>query len=211
MQLEIRIASFIPKTLPNYTVPMPGGAGKTMIPPPALAPFIDCFHTDQRSFSPSPTASVRMRSTVLIDTSVMQLSGQSHHCDNTVSCNCANGHVNCDRQPSSSRLTIENFITAPDAVVCSFQFLGAASNPCVAVAPDIDWSVYVRVQREGANAFLVSVKPGSTIEPFLAFEMHASIVNSSISIFQVLPAPGKTPPRSLGPQIPVTGSARITA
>src|SRR4051812_27133264 len=102
MVLTIWISCFIPKEIAGYTRPLPGDATKTMIPGPT--PISDCFLTDQRSFSNSPTASSRMRSAVIIDASSWGASSTNHHCDNTVEVDCEDGSVECDQRPSAQDL-----------------------------------------------------------------------------------------------------------
>lgn len=84
--LSFWINAFIPKTVPNYTITVPGGphAGKTAIPLPGAARLnplnlfknLDAgYLTDQRGFSTDPYASVRMQSiaTVDVEAQTMQL------------------------------------------------------------------------------------------------------------------------------------------
>jgi hypothetical protein len=59
----------------GYTKALPNGGGMTMIPGPS--PTSDCFLSDQRTFSNSPTVSSRTRSTVEIDATTMTLITQN--------------------------------------------------------------------------------------------------------------------------------------
>ena len=195
MTLKIWICSFIPKDIAGYTKAVPNGGGKTMIPGPL--PTSDCFLTDQRTFSNSPTASSRTRSSVEIDTTTMTLITQKHHCDNTVEVDCEDGDVECNKTPDSSGLTIAGFTSSGPK--CSFVFEGGAGNPCAgAAAPDIDWLANVAVEKQGGS---ISVKlgAGSLVEPFPAFEMYASLNGATKQIFQRPPDPGATPWNLVGP------------
>ena len=196
MSLKIWITSFIPKDIAGYTKPVPGGGGKTMIPGPT--PVNDCFLTDQRSFSNSPNASSRTRSSVEIDMEKMTLLSQQHHCDNTIEVDCEDGDVECDQTPDKSKLKVNGF--ASSGTKCSFSFAGGAGNPCAGpVAPDIDWLVHVTVQKQGASTVVVKLESGSLVEPFPAFEMYASLNGTTKQVFQRPPDPGATPWNLVGP------------
>lgn len=207
MMLKIWIASFIPQTIAGYTKPVPGGGGKTMIPGPT--PASDCFLTDQRSFSVTPTAASRTRSSVEIDLNTMTLQSQQHHCDNTVEVDCEDGEVECNKTPDNGRLKVEGFDSA--GAKCAFSFAGGAGNPCApAGAPDIDWLVHVAVEKQAGNKVVVSLRPNSVVEPFPAFEMYASLNGMAKEVFRRSPDPGATPWDLYGdPNKLVTGSATL--
>lgn len=202
MALKIWICSFIPKDIANYTKPVPNDGGKTMIPGP---PLTNCYLTDQRTFSNSPTASSRTRSTVEVDTATMSLTTQNHHCDNTVEVGCTDGSEKCNKTPDSGKLKINGATST--GTKCSFVFDGGAGNPCAGfAAPDIDWLVKVTVEKQG-NSISVKLGDGSLVEPFPAFEMYASLNGATKLIFQRSPDPGATPWDLFGaPNKPVAGS-----
>lgn len=206
MALRIWIASFIPSSIANYTKAVPHHPGKTMIPGPWDGS--DCFWTDQRTFTASDSASSRMRSLVEIDTSTLKLLSQSHHCDNTIECDCEDGAEECNKKPDESALLVEKFSTAGNK--CSFTFNGAAGNPCFLVAPKIEWVVNLTVEKSG-NTYAVKLAPGSVVEPFPAFEMYASLNGGAPkTLFMRSPDPGATPGDLVGPpNKPVAGSVSL--
>ncbi len=203
MTLQIWICSFIPQSIAGYTRPLPGGGAKTMIPGPL--PTSDCFLTDQRTFSNSPTASSRTRSRVEINTAAMTLISQAHHCDNTVEVDCEDGDVECNKTPDANNLKVSNFISSGGK--CSFVFEGGAGNPCAgAAAPSIDWFINVTVEKQGGG-ISVRLGPGSFVEPFPAFEMYASMNGVTKPVFQRSPDAGATPWDLFGaPNKAVSGS-----
>jgi hypothetical protein len=203
--MKIWISAFIPKTIPSYTLPMPNGSGKTMIPGPTA--INDCFLTDQRDFSDNPTASSRMRLTVDIDMSSLQIQSWQPHCDNTVKVDCGNGIAACNQTPDVSGLKVENISTNGSVLVLSFT--GGAGNPCVpVVAPEINWDIKIEVRKTGATAASVSVLAGSLVEPFPAFEMYVRWNGATKTLFRRSPDPGTSPWNLFGPpNKPISGSA----
>lgn len=206
MPLRIWIASFIPSNIANYTKPVPQHAGKTVIPGPWAGS--DCFWTDQRSFSDSYIAPSRMRSLVEIDTVTLALQSQSHHCDNTIECDCEDGAEECNKTPDSSALRVDDFSVAGSK--CTFTLNGVAGNPCFLVAPKIEWAVNVVIEKSG-NAFTVKLGPNSLVEPFPAFEMYTSLNGSAArALFTRAPDAGTTPADLVRPpNKPVVGSVTL--
>ena len=207
MALKIWICSFIPQDIAGYTVPMPNGGKKTMIPGP-LSGVSDCFLTDQRSFSNSSSASSRTRSSVEIDPAAWTLLSQNHHCDNTIEVDCEDGQEECSKKPDASKLKISGF--ASSGQKCSFAFEGGAGNPCAGpLAPDIDWLVRVSVERQNGT-ITVRLDAGSFVEPFPAFEMSASWNGVTKAVFQRSPDPQATPWNLPGPpNKPVAGTVTL--
>jgi hypothetical protein len=202
MSIQIWISSYIPKDIPNYTKPVPDGSGRTMIPGPL--PTSDCFLTDQRSFSENVLSSSRLRSHVELDHANFNLRKQEHHCDSTVEIDCEDGDIECEKVPDTSGLKVTNF--GASANVATFTFDGGAGNPCVGIAaPDIDWLVHVKVQRDGPS-FSVLIESGSVVEPFPAFEMYVEYSGETKPLFTRSPNPGATPWNLIGPpNQPVSG------
>jgi len=87
--LSFWINAFIPKTIPNYTITIPGGphAAKTAIPLPLISrleptnarkKIFTGYLTDQRSFSADPYASVRMQSIAAVDVKAQTMQLQKY-------------------------------------------------------------------------------------------------------------------------------------
>lgn len=189
MALTIWISTFIPNDIPGLTQPVPRQTNKTMIPGPL--PTSDCYHTDHRSFSGDPTKSARARSRVDISERDLTLLNQEHHCGFTVECDCEDGDVECREKASTAGLKVKNFQAGANA--CTFTFEGGAGNPCVTMAPEINWLVNVEVKKVAGGKLQVSALAGSKIEPFPAFEMYATFNGTTRAIFREGPAPGTTP------------------
>lgn len=199
--LTIWIAAFIPRDISGLTRPVPGSPSMTMFDGP---PGFGCFYTDHRDFSSAITSS-RMRSRVVIDIVRMTLLSQDHDSNNTVSVDCASGAIGCNRKPDTSDLKVVNYTSTSNTA--TFTFSGAGHNPCVPLAPDINWSVNVRVNLEGSSSISVSVLNGSLVEPFPAFEMYVDFNGETKTLFTRPPDPGATPWNLFGdPNKAVTGS-----
>lgn len=204
-KLTIWIAAFIPIDIPGLTKPVPGAPGKTMFDGP---PLFGCFFTDHRTFS-NVVASSRIRSLVEVDTVSMGLTGQAHDSTNTISVDCDTAAIKCDKKPDTSDLKVADYTSTSS--VASFSFSGGGSNPCVPLAPEINWDVKVKVELVGTTSLAISVLDGSVVEPFPAFEMYVTFNGETKTLFTRSPDPGATPWNLVGdPNKAVTGSVTFS-
>jgi hypothetical protein len=192
------INAFIPRDIPSYTLPVPAGLhlGKTMIPGPN--PASDCYLTDQRSFDRFIHAKSRMHSEFTISfTSATPMMSQWHKCDPTIELDCGDGDVELVKTGSTSRMKFTMLPpTKPPVVVITMEC--AASNPCAPssrIFGDIDCKGRITV-----NAMTRSIEIDGLIDQFPAFEAYATINDGAgVSLFQILPSPGKTVMNLPGP------------
>jgi len=250
--LVVWINAFIPRDVPGYTVPIMRGenAGKTAVPLPGLSripvpitnnlikPPNTGYLTDQRSFSSSANASVRMQSFITIILPTGQVSGL-HQTSGTTEVNMETGETrdnadadmsDCQHSPAYdvgygvaeslySRRNMLRYGPDPKGYLNFSVFIGlkasrqmsklwhynpseskfglmvnvkgAASDPCVRHAADIDYDVsfFVDVDKEVGR---VSVACLGLIDDFPAFEAYAKYLGETHTLFNVPPPPGNT-------------------
>jgi hypothetical protein len=198
--LRFWVNAFIPGTIPNLTVTVTGptpSAGLTALPGPGLAiPNGSlCYLTDQRGFSGDAAAQHRMQIMVEVDLALSTL-GSTSHSDPTTGVDCAGGITRCERRANPDRIQARNFgsETLSNGSRRYFVTLTAAgSNPCITVAPDIDWTMSVVVVWDCSSG-RVTVSADGFIEPFPAFEMYANLNGSTpTTLFQEGPLTGSSP------------------
>jgi hypothetical protein len=226
--LRVWIEAFIPGSVPGYTFTVPRGAhsGKTAIPCPAVATPVNpnClsvgYLTDQRSFDDSTSASVRMRSIAEIAVAppaFIRHPGFEHVTSGTTELDKSTGAVTCVRLADMTRCSFQNFRVVPDpAAPLSGNFfiklsvVGAASDPCVNLAADIDYMGEISVFCAPRGG-VVEVSFNGSIDSFPAFEMYASLNGVTRSLFRVPPPKGNTVTSLLGgTNTPITGIARFS-
>jgi GH24 family phage-related lysozyme (muramidase) len=210
--LTIWLNAFIPRDVPSYTFTVPGGphAGKTAIPCPgiALPANLHClsrgYLTDQRGFDSSSAASVRMRSLVEMSLVPATLVSQSHVTSGTTEIDKDTGAVTCVQAADMSRCSFSGFRVTPDPAAPTsdnFQIIlhvkGAASDPCVNLAADIDYEGDITVFCS-PHGGIVEVRFDGNIDDFPAFEMYADLNGVTQQIFRVPPPPGHTVVNLLG-------------
>ena len=226
--LKVWIEAFIPGSVPGYTFTVPQGvhSGKTAIPCPLVAtpvnpncPWVG-YLTDQRSFDDSPSASVRMRSIAEIAVAppaFIRHPGFEHVTSGTTELDKSTGAVTCVRPADMTRCSFQNFRVIPDpAAPLSGNFfikisvVGAASDPCVNLAADIDYMGEISVFCAPRGG-VVEVSFNGSIDSFPAFEMYASLNGVTRTLFRVPPPKGNTVADLLGgTNTPVTGIARFS-
>lgn len=140
--VKVWINAFIPKWIPSYTLPVPGGihVGKTMIPGPNIAS--DCYLTDQRDFSNHIHAKSRMHSEVTVDFGGRRPAiKQWHKCDLTTELDCEDGDEESTARGSTSRMKF-HLLPTSTAKLAILSVKCSASNPCAPTSRlfgDIDY------------------------------------------------------------------------
>jgi Domain of unknown function (DUF4157)/Protein of unknown function (DUF3238) len=185
--VKIWMNSFIPNDIPDLTAKVPKGRfkGQTMIRAP-LEWITDCFMTDNRGFSEELTASARTHSELMVDLrdwphyrySTTNSTGKTYEID------CDDGDVECEDQASPLRMHIFPPLSSESTLV--FPLRGAASDPCVRVAPDVDYEGLIQVDvKSGEVAF------EGKVDVFPTFEMYAvADAGAAKPVFQLSPEPG---------------------
>ena len=184
-ELKVAIRTFIPKEHPSingYMKPVPGTKGPTMLPD-APGPA-QCFGTDDRGFSTEPNISSRFGGMIIIDTRKMTVS-VSPILGTTVEFDCTTGKVVCTEVSGGGGFEASHSIS--DGVI-TITFKGEASNPCLAIAPDIEFSGTVIVDTAARTVSL-----SGTTDVFPAFEGVLFAAGKSSVLFEQAPAEGSTP------------------
>jgi outer membrane protein OmpA-like peptidoglycan-associated protein len=222
--LMIWINAFIPRDVPGYTITIPMGThrGETAVPCPwqATPANPNCgrlaYLTDQRSFDNSPTASVRMRSLAEIQlVGGPSLVRQRHVTSGTIEVNKLLGNVTCHKNADMSKCKFTNFkvkpsMHPPGSFTITMDYVGAASDPCVNLAADIDYKGSIGIFCV-PSASIVEVVVSGFVDAFPAFEMYASLGGTTRTLFTLSPPPGNTVVDLLGgASTPVVGRARFT-
>lgn len=216
--MKFWINAFIPLNVTNYTKPIPGHPGMTMIPGPSFNLLSDCYHTDQRSFSNNINASSRMHSEVKIDFSGGgQAMTQKHNCDETIECDCEDGDEECKKKGDTKnmnfiiqplpnpnlavptpRITIPTPVLPVSSSTITIQMKCAAHNPCApssTLGGDIDCEGTIYMDRS-ARRIECDIK----IDSFPAFEAYATINDGAgVMLFQIAPPIGNTVMNLPGP------------
>jgi subtilisin family serine protease len=217
--LIVWLNAFIPQNVPGYTFTVPGGshAGKTAIPcPTAVASLANpnCFRlgylTDQRSFNNVSTASVRMRSLAEIQVTPARLVRTVHETSGTTEINRNTGAVTCSQLANMSRCSFSGFGSSPMPLppgdfVITLKVKGAASDPCVNLAADIDYVGDIEILCSPSRG-LIEVGFSGKVDSFPAFEMYASLGGVTKTLFTLPPPAGNTVVNLLGgASTPVAG------
>ncbi|MGZ3183109.1 MAG: S8 family serine peptidase [Telluria sp.] len=220
--LSIWINAFIPRDVTGYTFTVPAGphAGKTAIPCPAVATPVNptCpwrgYLTDQRGFDNDPSASVRMRSRIDIALTPPAQAGAAHVTSGTTEIDKSDGRVTCRQPADMTRCSFTNFRVTPQmfppgSFEITVDYRGAASDPCVNLAADIDYNGQIRVLCVPASN-LVLVTVAGFVDSFPAFEMYAKLGSSTQTLFRLAPPAGNTVADLLGgASTPVAGRAQF--
>jgi len=218
MRVSIWINAFIPRTVVGYTRTIPKGVHrtKTAVPLPGVAlanPLNWSLHTDngfltdQRSFDPSRTASVRMRSLAVVELSPPSLVSQTHTTSGTTKIDMVTGDVrgfgianmsDCSFSvvPPTTRPAPPSPMLMPpssptSSPIITLRLKAAASDPLVKAAFDIDYEgnfVYLPATAPG----IVTVAFSGKIDAFPAFEGYASLNGVTKALFTSPPPPGNT-------------------
>ena len=245
MRLIVWINAFIPRTVNGYTVVVPAGLDmrKTAVPLPRVARFnpLNTFKsrhagylTDQRTFSESQTASVRMQSLAELQlTPRVSLVRTHHHSSGTTEVNLETGQRLGYAVAGMSRCHWSKLIELPPqgslsptyrtfplgipyqlespmpetTRTYSLELVGQASDPLVSLASDIDYegSFEITVYPDRPRC---SVRFRGRIDAFPAFECYAQLEGRTRSLFTIAPPRGNTVLNLPGPaNRPVTGTA----
>jgi ankyrin repeat protein/subtilisin family serine protease/outer membrane protein OmpA-like peptidoglycan-associated protein len=221
--LTVWINAFIPHDVSGYTFTVPAGphSGKTAIPCPpiALPANPHClsrgYLTDQRDFSDLPSAGVRMRSIAEIALAPPRLVDVKHVTSGTTEFDKTTGAVTCVESADMSRCSFSDFRVEPEPLSGNYtiklKVKGAASDPCVNLAADIDYEGEISVFCS-PRGNIVEVSFAGRIDSFPAFEMYANLNGVTRALFQKPPPPGNTVANLLGgASTPVAGRVRFEA
>ena len=186
LAFEVIIRTFIPKehpSKPGYMLPVPGKPGKTMLPE---APVGQCFSTDNRDFSTDTSASSRFGGKLVIDPSTLHVTSYEIT-GTTTEYTCSSGSVLCSAPSGSGGFELVSQDVVNDKL--TIRYAGEASNPCLTLAPDIEFSGSVMVD---PTAKTVSMQ--GTVDCFPSFE--AILVKSDGTrtyLYRTDPRNGETP------------------
>ena len=182
----ITIRTFIPAELPSkpgWTLQVPNAPDKTMMPDLGIG---QCFGTDSRTFSNKRIESARFGGTVVVSpagvepVSAVTITGKTHEYD------CATGQIICEKPSGANSFAISDVVSGNGVHTVSYK--GEASNPCLLVAPDIEFNGKVVVD---TNSRTVSIDANNDVFPsFEAFVWSDGNVNT---LYRVDPKEGATP------------------
>lgn len=183
--VQVVVRTFIPKEHPTkegYVLPVPNQTDKFMLPD---APVGACFGTDNRGFSKDKAASARFGGVITFDTDDITAT-ISETTGTTTEYNCTTGDVICTKISGSGGVS-GSAKQAGDVI--SFDYVGEASNPCLTVSPDIEFSGTVSLD---LNQRTVSID--GKVDVFPSFEALFIKPDGSVEVlYQEDPANGATP------------------
>jgi len=186
--IALWINAFIPEKTTNARV-LSHGAHKGQVGILGPFPWSGCFLSDNRMFSEDLGASVRMQSLLIVDCAQNPPIWKAFHRTGlTVELLCESGHVSCARKALNSRMRFVEIESGKNRLSLSLQ--AAASNPCVASAPDICYTArLIDISLEARRIMFYGQVTG-----YPAFEAYIQEGHRSpIPIFQQLHAPGASP------------------
>jgi hypothetical protein len=184
--LSIVIRTFIPKEhpgIPGYMLPVKGDASHTTLPE---APVGQCFGTDNRSFSNEANASSRFGGLITVDVTAGTAPTLSLITGVTKEYDCDTGQIVCEKTAGAGGFKIANVNVSGNIV--SFTYEGEASNPCLALAPDIEFTGTVRIDR---SARTVTIDGKNDVFP--SFEAVLFTASGAKSLFRMDPEGQSTP------------------
>jgi hypothetical protein len=210
--MKIWINAFIPKVVPNYTVPLPPGDAnaKTAVPLPAIARlnplndgkgFDTGYLTDQRDFSSDIDASHRMQSLAVLERSSVgwELSNApigEHTTSGTTEVDMDTGEKLDFAAADMSRCAYSGgAVTSQDgaSVTQVFQLKAAAFDPLVSAAADIDYSATITLTTTtGTEGDSVQIDWSVMLDSFPAFEGYVERDGDVTALFQIPPPEGNT-------------------
>jgi hypothetical protein len=192
-RVHILIRTFIPKDHPGnpgYVRPVPGQAGKFVIPSPIDS---SCFMTDNRLFSSDSDASSRATTEfellVTGNTAVVQPAGPrpiqrtgvSHKVD------CQTGS---DLVPPKSASTDHMSVGHPAVGGNQTQVVvdGRASNPLVTPSPEVQYGGHFTFDQQNKT-----LRFNGSVAKFPAYEIYAQLNNGPVvTVLQLAPEAGST-------------------
>lgn len=201
MKLHLWCNVFIPGEIPGLTEVVSRGtyAGQTYLPSPL--PLQGGFLTDNRSFSKQTHAPSRLHARMVVDLEKGRVRDW-YQCGETIGIHRETGEELCRGRESVDRVRVENMHLDEEAPELTFTVTGACANPCIALAPSVDFILEVRINaREGHWLGLLEVSVDGRVEPFPAFEMYVRRSHSrrSYPLFQLPVSPEATLFSMLGP------------
>jgi hypothetical protein len=201
-ELAIVIRTFIPVEhpgIPGYMLPVPGRLGSTMLPE---APVGQCFGTDSRSFSNERNASSRFGGMITVDLETSSQPKLSIITGVTREYECSTGKLICEKPAGGGGFSIDNIEMSASEI--KFTYEGEANNPCLPVAPDIEFTGNVRIDR---NTRTVAIDAKNDVFP--SFEAVLLTSGGAKQLFRMGPEDKSTPADLLTSSAsrPISGSA----
>lgn len=185
-EILVWMKAFIPGDVPGTRDGVGQSAGQKIIGYPAGLSSVatDCFWTDTRGFSNDFQASARITHWVQIDTTNWNVTSNCY-CGTTHECDCEDGDIEC-QQVATPRWQYSQVQTTPQPGIYGVDFHGAAADPCVSTAPDVDYNLRILID---SNQRTVNVQ--GMIEPFPAFEAYCTVDGGGAhTLFQHSPTSG---------------------
>ena len=191
--IQVILRTFIPSTHPSkpgYMLGVPNKPGHFMLPkqfsvgPSAVVGA--CFATDDRTFSTARDASSRFGGIIVIDTDTLTASFKPIT-GRTTEFDCDTGATRCDKVAGAGGFKLTENTMSGDKLTVAYT--GEASNPCLPVAPDIEFTGHIVVDRTKRTVAVVGL-----VDVFPSFE--AILVRpdgSSVFLYKVDPADGAVP------------------
>jgi hypothetical protein len=220
MPVIVWINAFIPANVPGYTKLISTGAnaGKTAVPLPSVARLnpLNTFKawdagylTDQRTFSPVPSASCRMQSLAVVNTGpAPALLKQTHTSSGTTEVDTSRGLTLSTAVANMRNCRFFNFTVSAAKTVLTVDVEGSASDPLVSAAANITYEGTFTITLQPDGRTVVDFR--GKIDVFPAFEAYAQVLGATKALFSSPPPPGNTVvdlAKHLGPTRPVAGSA----
>jgi hypothetical protein len=228
--VSVWINAFIPRDVPGYTILVEDGpnTGKTVVPFPAAArlaltnlgtPTGAGFLTDQRGFSPSLYASVRMRSLAGLQVYPPRFTGVVRQTSGTTLVDYESGETLGFEWADMGRCTFsemrvvvqedfeqDNFgdtsneggyhggldtSLAGKSYTMALDIVGMANDPLVSGSADIDYEGTFYVKAEASTGSLAVGFRGK-IDAFPSFEAYAMFNSVTKTLFTLHSPPGNT-------------------
>ena len=172
MKLHLWANVFIPRHIPGQTERMRIGpfAGSTYLPSPL--PFHGGFLTDNRSFRKAVGSDSRVHVRLVIDLERGRVRDW-HRCGETIGLHRETGEELCRGRESTDRVFVENLTIEETPPALGFTLRGSCSNPCLTLAPSVDFQLDVRISAQESDwGGPIGVEVTGMVEPFPAFEMY---------------------------------------
>jgi hypothetical protein len=140
------------------------------------------------------------------------LINQNYRTSGTTEIKKSTGEETCFDYANMSKCQFNNFSAKPDLLmpwnsITKLSVEGAASDPCVNLAADVDYKGNFEIVYSARRGIVV-VEFGGLTDSFPAFEMYASLNGITKTLFRVPPPPGNTVVNLLGrASNPVAGRA----
>lgn len=184
-QFDVVVRTFIPnvhESVPGFAIPVPGDPSKTMFKGP---PLTGCFLTDNRGFSTEMNATSRFGGKISIDVQTGAVSWTTLK-GVTSELKCDTGEQICQKHSGEMGFSVVGIQSGRKGTAA---FKGAASNPCLAVAPNIEFNGIVAWDLDNRL-----IKVTGNVDVFPAFEGFLVLPGGSTkTFFEVAPKLGSTP------------------